>query len=143
MAGDAFESQMQEKQRELAAVARAIHTLLDLAENFGSESAGPRLLEHEAEKARLEAELNQPGFQRRAHQLTVAPNAVEALLAKMHATLTGDDVRAKRALLTKVLVEAQMGQTGGELTYTFPLAELTGICSVPPKESESLSPSLR
>jgi hypothetical protein len=65
-----LQTEIEEKQRELADVDKAIGTLLDLAEKFGAESAGARLLEREGERNDLmqalttrECRHTQPGWQ--------------------------------------------------------------------------------
>lgn len=134
------ETRLKEKQRQLADAEKAISGLLDLVEKYGAESAGPRLMEKEAEKARLLVEVRQLDLQKQTQLITVSPEEVEGLLEEMRATLASEDIHAKRVLLSKIIVRMEMGPTGGAIDYTFPVLELTGIWRVPPREFESLSP---
>jgi len=114
---------VEETQRQLAGIDDAIRNLLDLAERFGVTSAGPRLAEREAERARLQERLQQLGMQQEAHQATISLEMVRGMLTEMHGTLTDRYLQAKRALLTKVVHKVVMSGTGAELMYTFPLGE--------------------
>lgn len=135
-----LDARIREKRHQIAEMEKAIASLLDLVEKFGATSAGPRLVEKEAEKARLETELRQLEAQQQSQQLKVSREEVERLLAEMRGVLEGEDIAAKRVLLSKIIARVDMGSTGGELYYTFPLLELTGIWKMPPREFESLSP---
>ena len=116
-----MQGQMDEARRQLAGIDDAISNLLDLAERFGAASAGPRLAEREAERALLQARLQQLAMQQEAHQATISLEMVRGMLTEMHGTLTDGNLGAKRALLSKVVHKVVMGATGAELLYTFPL----------------------
>lgn len=117
------QGQMDEARRQLAGIDDAISNLLDLAERFGAASAGPRLVEREAERALLQARLEQLALQQEAHQATISLEMMCGMLTEMHGTLTDGNIGAKRALLSKVVHKVVMGATGAELLYTFPLGE--------------------
>jgi hypothetical protein len=117
---DTLDAQIREQQRKLDDVERSINVLLDLAEGFGSTSAGPRLVEREATKALLLAELQQLEAQRQAQKFAVSPDLVQSVLTEMRNVLTGDDTCAQRVLLSKVIAKVELGPTGGKLLYTSP-----------------------
>jgi len=126
------QSQIDETERQIAELDVAIGNLLDLAERFGAVSAGPRIAEREAERAQLQARLRRLELQREAQQVAVPLEEIQTMLDRMRMTLVGDDIRAKRALLSKVVTEIKMGSKGAELSYTFPLHEVTGMYTALP-----------
>jgi DNA invertase Pin-like site-specific DNA recombinase len=113
--------QAEETQRQLAGLDDAIRNLLDLVEQFGAASAGPRLAEREAERAQLNDRLQQLVRQQEAYQATISLEMVRGMLTEMHGTLTDGSLGAKRAMLSKVVHKVVMSATGAELVYTFPL----------------------
>jgi hypothetical protein len=115
--------QIQDTERQIARVEEAIDNLLDVAERFGAASAGPRLAEREAERAQLQARLQELVAQQEAHAAAISLEMVQDMLTEMHDTLTDGDLQAKRALLSKVVHKVVMGATGAELLYAFPLGE--------------------
>jgi BMFP domain-containing protein YqiC len=115
--------QIQETERQIARVEEAIDNLLDVTERFGADSAGPRLAEREAERAQLQARLQQLVAQQEDRAPAISLEMVQDMLTKMHGTLTDGDLQAKRALLSKVVARIDMGREGAGLSYTFPLRE--------------------
>jgi site-specific DNA recombinase len=127
-----LQSEIEEKQRELADIDKAIGTLLDLAEKFGAESAGARLLEREEERNELRAELRYLETQQEMRRLTIEPAAVQQVLAEMKETLRSDKARPRRALLCQLVAWVELGQEAGTIAYTFPLQE-SGISKLRPR----------
>jgi flagellar motility protein MotE (MotC chaperone) len=120
--------EIEEKQRELADIDKAIEVLLDLAEKFGAASAGARLLERETERKELQAELRYLETQQEMRRLTIEPEAVEQMLAEMKETINSDDVKPRRALLSKLVAWVELGKETGTIAYTFPL-QAAGQCT--------------
>ena len=50
----------------------------------------------------------------------------------MRKDLAEGDLPTKRDLLSKVVAKVVMGPTSAELSYTFPLHEMTGMSTAPP-----------
>jgi hypothetical protein len=113
--------EIEEKQRELADIDKAIEVLLDLAEKFGAASADARLLERETERNELRAELRYLEAQQEMRRLTIEPEAVQQMLAEMTETLNSEDVKPRRALLSKLVAWVELGKGAGTIAYTFPL----------------------
>jgi site-specific DNA recombinase len=120
--------EIEEKQRELADIDKAIEVLLDLAEKFGAASAGARLLERETERNELRAELGYLEAQQEMRRLTIEPEAVQQMLAEMKETLNSEDVKPRRALLSKLVAWVELGKETGTIAYTFPL-RAAGQCT--------------
>ena len=115
--------QIQETEHQISQVEEAIDNLLDVAERFGADSAGPRLAEREAERAQLQSRLQQLAAQQEARAAAVSLEMVQDMLTKTHNTLTDGDLQAKRALLSRVVARIDMGREGARLSYTFPMTE--------------------
>ena len=124
--------EIEEKQRELADIDKAIEVLLDLAEKFGAASAGARLLERETERNELRAKLRYLEAQQEMRRLTIEPAAVQQVLTEMKETLRSDKVRPRRALLCQLVAWVELGQEAGTIAYTFPLQE-SGISKLQPR----------
>lgn len=97
-----LQGRVEELRRRLGGVDKSISILLDLAEQFGAASAGARLLEREAERQELLAELEQMDARQQAQSLTEPPDAVQVMPKGMQETLSGADMKAKQALLKKL-----------------------------------------
>ena len=119
------QKQIDDTRQRLAAIERAIRNLLDLAEQFGATSAGPRIAEREAERAQLQARLRRLERQQEARAVAVSPEAVHSTLQAMRAALTGGDLAARHEVISKVVIGIKMGPTEAELSYTFPLHDWT------------------
>jgi DNA invertase Pin-like site-specific DNA recombinase len=65
-------------------------------------------------------------------ELAISPKMIESTLKPMREALIEGDTRAKRDLLSKVVAKIVTGPTGAELSYTFPLHEMTGMYTAPP-----------
>jgi hypothetical protein len=61
---------------------------------------------------------------------------IEAMLGETRETLSGTDLQAKQALLSKIVVRVDLGRQRGKITYTFPLRECADLYTVPPAEYE-------
>jgi uncharacterized protein YhaN len=126
------QEQIDETEGQLAEVERAIGHLLDLAERFGAASAGPRIAEREAEREQVQVRLRRLEQQQEARELAISPEMIESTLTPMREILIEGDMRAKRALLSKVVAKIETGPKGAELSYTFPLHEMTEMYTVLP-----------
>jgi site-specific DNA recombinase len=126
------QGQIDETEQQLAEIEQAIGNLLDLAERFGATSAGPRIAEREAERAQLQARVRRLELQQEAKELTIPPETIQSTLTAMRKDLAEGDLPAKRDLLSKVVAKIVMGPTSAELSYTFPLHEVTGMYTAPP-----------
>jgi len=121
-----------EAQRRLMEVEKGINNLLDLAEQFGAASAAARLVEREAERNRLLAELRSLEAQQETKQLTVDPETIRQMLMEMQGTLSRPEIQPQRALLKKLVAWVKLGKEGGILAYTFPLHG-AGLYTGPPR----------
>jgi hypothetical protein len=126
------QGQIDDTKRQIAEIEQAINNLLDLAERFGAASAGPRIAERKAERAQLQARVRRLELQQEVRELMISPEAVHHTLTAMRRTLKSGNLPAKRDLLSKVVARVVMGPTRAELSYTFPLHELTGMYTAPP-----------
>ena len=81
------------------------------------------MAEQEAERAQLQARLQQLAAQREARESAIFLEMVQGMPTKMHDTLTDGDIQAERALLSKVIARIDMGREGARLSYTFPLGK--------------------
>lgn len=126
------EDRVEDMRRRLQGVDKSIHTLLDLAERYGAESAGDRLVQREAERRELLAKLDQIEAGEEAQRQAGPLDGVQAMLAEMRETLTGSDTRAQQVLLKKVVVRVKLGKEQGEVFYTSPC----GLTEVPPGRLE-------
>jgi site-specific DNA recombinase len=122
------EDRVEDMRRRLQGVDKSIHILLDLAERYGAESAGDRLVQREAERRELLAKLDQIEAGEEAQRQAGPPDGVQAMLAEMRETLTGSDTRAQQVLLKKVVVRVKLGKEQGEVFYTSPC----GLAAIPP-----------
>jgi hypothetical protein len=97
------------KTHELVYIDKAIDVLLDPAEQFGTASAGGRLLERETEGNELQAELRYLEAQQETRGLAIEPAAVQQMLMEMKETLRSEDAKPRRALLSKLLAWVESG----------------------------------
>jgi len=126
------QGQLDDTQRQLDEIEQAINNLLDLAERFGAASAGPRIAERGAERAQLQARVRRLELHQQVREVTISPETIHRTLTTMRRTLRSGDLPAKRDLLSKVIAKIVMGPIGTELSYTFPLHEMTGMYTAPP-----------
>jgi hypothetical protein len=126
------QGQIDGTEQQLAEIEQAIGNLLDLAERFGATSAGPRIAEREAERAQLQARVRRLELQQEASELAIPPETIQSTLTAMRKDLAEGDLPAKRDVLSKLVAKIVMGPTGAELSYTFPLHEVTGMYTSPP-----------
>jgi site-specific DNA recombinase len=107
--------------RQLADVETAIENLLDLAERYGAEAAGKRLLARETEREELVRRLRGLERQRDLRKLQVEPEVIKAVLAEMRGTLEGGNLQAKRVLLRRFVERVEVSKKSARLVYTFPI----------------------
>jgi len=122
------EHNVEETRRRLQGVDKSIQILLDLAEQYGTESAGARLVQREAERRELLAKLDEIEADEEAQRQAEPSDGVQAILAQMFETLAGTDTRAQQVLLKKVVVRVKLGKGQGEVFYTSPC----GLTAIPP-----------
>ena len=111
---------------------RRLPTCWTWPSDFGATSAGPRVAEREAERAQLQARVRRLQLQQEARQLAISEETIHETVAKMREDLVEGDIPTKRDVLSNVVVEVVMGPTGAELSYTFPLHEVTGMYTALP-----------
>lgn len=124
---------------ELRETERAIANLVDLAEKFGADAAGERLVQREAQKKALERELHRLRALRANKRIQASPEVIADVLATARDNLTGDDIQARRTFLRQYVQRVDMSDEGGKIYYTFPLEVLvspTSLWLVPPREYE-------
>lgn len=117
--------------QQLADVEKAIDNLLDLAERYGAEAAGARLMMREAEHGELARRQRGLERQRELHRLQVDPEVVKVVLAGMRGTLEGDDLQAKRVLLKRFVERVEVSKESARLRYTFPVPDTVLNLGVP------------
>jgi hypothetical protein len=88
------------------------HLVVDLAEQLGTASAGPRLAEQEAEQAQLNARLQKLVLQQEAQGFVVSPEVVQTMLTGLHHTLAGGDLRAKQPCSPRWWPRSRWGKRG-------------------------------
>ena len=59
---------------------------------------------------------------------TIEPAAVQRILTEMKETLHSEDVKPRRALLSKLVAWVELGKGTGTIAYTFPL-RAAGQCT--------------
>jgi hypothetical protein len=79
------------------------------------------LMERETERNELQAELRYLEAQQEMRRLTLEPAVVQQVLAEMKETLHSEDVKPRRALLSKLVAWGELGKETGTIAYTFPL----------------------
>ncbi|MBN1815338.1 MAG: recombinase family protein [Anaerolineae bacterium] len=122
---------------ELRETERVIANLVDLAERFGADAAGERLVQREAQKKALERELQRLRLLRQQSRIEASPEVIADVLASARDNLTGDDVQARRTFLRQYVQRIEMGNEGGKIYYIFPLDAIvspTMLYCIPPKE---------
>lgn len=107
--------------QQLAGVEKMIGNLLDLAERYGAEAAGDRLLVRETEREELVQRLRRLERKRELRKLQVDPEVIKAVLTGMRGTLKGDDLQAKRILLKRFVERVEVSRESAWLVYTFPV----------------------
>jgi len=97
-----IDSQIHTAQAHLAETERAIENLLDLAETFGAQAAGARLLEREAERDHQAAELHSLELRKQQSTIEVSPEVVLDVIASARADLESENIQARRVMLANV-----------------------------------------
>jgi DNA invertase Pin-like site-specific DNA recombinase len=131
--------QIEETRHRLDETERAISNLLDLAETFGARAAGDRIIKREHEREELTQKLLNLEMRRTHSTLKVSDEVVLDVISGARATLTGDDIKARRAILRQFVDHVEMANEGGRLHYTFPLEIITPptlLLLVPPRVNE-------
>jgi hypothetical protein len=118
-------TQIKSTQVALAKVDRAINNLLDALETQGIGSASARLKEREAEKATLQAKLQELENKRTARQLKVSKEAIELVIAEWRGRLIQDlkseDIQAVRGILQQFISRIDVDYDHIKITYRYPL----------------------
>ncbi|MFC2036713.1 hypothetical protein ACFLYD_01915, partial [Chloroflexota bacterium] len=71
-------------------------------------------------------------FAHQENNIFTSSEMIESTLTPMRETLIEGDIRAKRALLSKVVAKIETGPKGADLSYTFPLHEMTEMYTALP-----------
>lgn len=133
----ALDREIESLDRQARDCARAIANLVELAESFGARAAGAKLVEREGEQLELAARLRQANARRAAAQLDVTPAALAMALNVWRTQLAGDtgseaeQVRARRATLSRFVSKLEMGYKQAHVWYTYPLGDFTQIQAWP------------
>jgi hypothetical protein len=122
---------IEDAQYRLAGVEKSIAVLLDLAEQHGAESAGTRLVEREAERREVLAELEELEARQDTEEPIETLGAAQAILADMQETLAAADTKAKQVLLRRLAVRVTLGKEQGEVICTFPSGGLRALIRYP------------
>ena len=133
---------IEEARHRLNEAERAISNLLDLAETFGARAAGDCIIKREQEHEELTQTLVSLEMRRTHSKLEVSDEVILDVLTGAGATLTGDDIEARRSILGQFVDRIEMANERGRLYYTFPLEIITPptlLWLVPPKGFEPLS----
>ena len=109
--------------------------MLDLAETFGAQAAGSRLLEREAEREQQAAELRSLELRRQQSTIEVSPEVVLDVIASARRDLESESIQARRVMLRKFVDHVELANKQGTLYFAFPVRDLlpTGLWSVPPR----------
>ena len=118
-----IECEIKAVKRQLTDTEKAIETLLDLAERYGVQAAGDRLVEREQQRDKLVGQLRKLNRQRDVHKLQVGPKELRTILAGMCRTLEGEDVQAKRVLLKQFVERVEVSEDSAKIVYTCPLPD--------------------
>jgi len=118
-------TQIKNTQAALAKVDRAINNLLDALETQGIGSASTRLKEREAEKATLQAKMQELENKRSARELKVSKEAIELVIAEWKGRLIQDlkseDIQAVRSILQQFISRVDVDYDHIKITYRYPL----------------------
>jgi DNA invertase Pin-like site-specific DNA recombinase len=132
-----LDAQIKQARSAIAKADEAIDNLLDLAERYGSEAAGDRIVEREQEKRRLERDLRSLLLRKERAGLRIEAEVLNDVVAQSRDELALADVQARRELLKCYVDKVEIGKDRGRLWYTFPiedmLEEATGLWQVPPR----------
>ncbi len=119
------EARKQQLKKALAQVNRAIGNLLDLAEQFGAQSAAERLKAREAERARLLAGLKAIEAQEKVLQAPISAEylqkAVERWKTGLLAASQAQDVLQARSLLQQFVTRIELDYGKARIRYTYPV----------------------
>lgn len=118
---EALRQEVMRLRQRLSGVNRAIYYLLDSVERDGSKAARERLLEREAEKAEVQADLRVLDAQAKAASLHIADAALEDALTRLRDSLNAGDVVERRAILRRFVLRVEADKERARLVYTFPL----------------------
>jgi site-specific DNA recombinase len=122
---------IEDAQYRLAGVEKSIAVLLDLAEQYGAASAGVRLVEREAERSEVMAELEELEAGQDTEEPIETQDAAQTMLAEMQETLAGADTKAKQALLRRLAVRVTLGKEQGEVICASPSGGLRTLIQYP------------
>lgn len=128
---EGIDREIRRKERKLASLHKGIESLLDLAEKAGSEAALARLVERETEKATLLARLKSLEAHKVQSHISLAPEALEELLAELRAGLGEAGTQQKRLVLQSFVQTIEVEDKKVRLTYTFPLPLRTDTFRIP------------
>jgi hypothetical protein len=126
-----LKDRVEDARRRLAGVDKSIAVLLDLAEQYGAASAGVRLVEREAERSEVMAELEELEARQDTEQPTETQDAARTMLAEIQETLAGADTKAKQALLRRLAVRVTLGKEQGEVICASPSGGLRTLIQYP------------
>ena len=122
----AIDRQAESLARQIAECEIKIKRLNDQIENFGpARSTADKLRERESELDRLQAELRQVEAKRKASQIEITAEALNAVLATWRDQIVEArdkrDVIALRGLLARFVSKVELGYNSARVSYRYPL----------------------
>jgi len=127
--------QIEALEHQRADLEHAMRNLLDAIEQYGAESAAPRLKAREAKCHQVEQELQVLHTRREQSRLEVSQDVIHAILRDTKKNLASEDVLARREVLRQFVTKVELKNDEGRLHYAFPLDQLDPTCLwlVPPR----------
>jgi hypothetical protein len=104
---------------------RAIQNLLDTVEAYGAQAAGDRLRQREAERATINARLQELEGQLHARHIRLSPEALEEVFKAWREQITESlgrqDIQAARVLIERFIGKIELGYDRVRICYRYPL----------------------
>ncbi len=114
------EEEIQETQRQITRLDRAIEALLDLAETEGSAAVAGRLKKREEEKASLEATLHRLQARRERGSVTVSEEVFADAIQRLRDNLQEGTTLARRRVLKSFVQKIEVGKRKGNALLHVP-----------------------
>jgi len=111
--------------KNLTACEKSINRLIDTIEDTDSPTAKKRLIEREAERARLNYELNDLQARKNAAQLVITEEALRMILdvwaGEIEVARKNEDIRHLQTLLRRFVTKIELGYNQAKIWYTYPV----------------------
>lgn len=122
--------------RDIAKCERDIANLLELGMQFGAKSAGPKLLQREADLARLQAEYEQLENERASRGLKISQEVLLAVVNQWRNQIIDargqPNILSLRNHLTRFVDKIELSYNSACIYYKYPVNAFTGNKKVPP-----------